>query len=156
MQSASINQAGRRKPSHGVFISASEPTIIFLTVCTKNRSPWLACDQAHLGLLQAWQEADAWMVGRYVLMPDHLHLFCAPQDAGVSLESWVHFWKGRFTRIVKNKAWRWQAQHWDTRLRRDESYAEKWEYVLQNPMRAGLVSEKGWPYCGELDELRWW
>ena len=41
-------------------------------------------------------------------------------------------------------------------LRGHESYAEKWAYVLQNPVRAGLVKNAGdWPYAGEITELHW-
>src|SRR5256885_6005252 len=31
-------------------------------------------------ILNAWKTADHWLVGRYVIMPDHIHLFCAPVD----------------------------------------------------------------------------
>ena len=38
-----------------------------------------------------------------------------------------------------------------TLLRSDESYAQKWNYVRENPVRAGLVSKAGdWPYSGEI------
>jgi hypothetical protein len=30
----------------------------------------------------------------------------------------------------------WQRHFWDTPLRRDESYNQKWHYVVENPMRA--------------------
>jgi len=33
----------------------------------------------------------------------------------------------------------WQPGFNDHLLRSDENYAEKWEYVFQNPVRAGLV-----------------
>ena len=36
-------------------------------------------------------------------------------------------------------------------LRNDESYGEKWKYVRENPVRAGLVSRAdAWPYQGEF------
>ena len=36
-------------------------------------------------------------------------------------------------------------------LRGGESYAQKWDYVRANPVRAGLVSEaESWPYAGEI------
>jgi hypothetical protein len=36
-------------------------------------------------------------------------------------------------------------------LRSDESYAEKWNYVRDNPVRAGLVkSADNWRYQGEI------
>lgn len=50
----------------------------------------------------------------------------------------------------------WQADFWDTQLRRHESYATKWNYVRNNPGRAGLsVRPEDWPYQGELNLLRW-
>ena len=37
------------------------------------------------------------------------------------------------------------------RSRSDESYSQKWNYVRENPVRAGLVkSVEDWPYQGEI------
>jgi putative transposase len=45
---------------------------------------------------------------------------------------------------------------WDTQLRRQAHYNEKWEFVRENPVRAGLVHDPDdWPYQGELNHL-WW
>jgi hypothetical protein len=45
----------------------------------------------------------------------------------------------------------WQPSFFDHILRNDESYSEKWEYVCQNPVRAGLVKEPDdWQYQGEV------
>src|SRR5437016_11955812 len=42
---------------------------------------------------------------------------------------------------------RWQRNFFDHRLRHDESLAEKFAYICQNPIRAGLISgEQNWPY----------
>ena len=39
----------------------------------------------------------------------------------------------------------------DDVLRNDESYGQKWEYVRENPVRAGLVARADeWPYEGEF------
>jgi len=44
----------------------------------------------------------------------------------------------------------------DTQLRRGESYDAKWDYVVANPVRAGLVSKsEDWPYQGEMNVLTW-
>ncbi len=72
----------RRHPAHGVLACAHAPTIVFVTACTRNRQPWLANAAVHALLRAVWTEADAWLVGRYALMPDHLHLFCAPNEEG--------------------------------------------------------------------------
>jgi hypothetical protein len=41
----------------------------------------------------------------------------------------------------------WQRNFFDHRLRHDESLAEKFAYICQNPVRAGLIrNARGWPY----------
>ena len=43
------------------------------------------------------------------------------------------------------------APFFDHVLRSDESYSEKWNYVRNNPVRAGLVQNADdWPYAGEI------
>jgi REP element-mobilizing transposase RayT len=45
----------------------------------------------------------------------------------------------------------WQRRFFDHVLRNEESYAQKWEYVRENPVRAGLVANANdWPYAGEI------
>jgi len=45
----------------------------------------------------------------------------------------------------------WQPGFFDHLLRHDESYAEKWLYVRDNPVREHLVAKwDDWPYHGEI------
>ena len=91
-------------------------------------------------------------VGRYVIMPDHVHFFvCGPHD--VQLGRWVAGLKqGLGKRIQTPRASpMWQRGFFDHLLRSDESYAQKWNYVRYNPVRAGLVTNADdWPYSGEI------
>jgi putative transposase len=152
----SCNLASRKKPAHGVRIDPLHPTIVFVTVCTKDRNPWLATAENHKTLCAIWGEASVWLVGRYVLMPDHVHLFAAPGRLEIPLDHWVRYWKSQFSRTRYRIGQEWQANHWDTRLRSGESYDEKWFYVRENPVRAGLVKRfQDWPYQGELNVLHW-
>jgi len=147
---------GREHPAEGVFIFRGQATIAFLTVCARERTPQLANPVIHHALITSWREADAWLVGFYLIMPDHVHLFCAPTDDDYSVEQWTTFWKRRFKRILRSDAPRFQSHGFHHRLRRDENYSEKWDYVRANPVRAGLVSNPDdWPYQGILNELRW-
>jgi putative transposase len=146
----------RKQLARGVFEQFNEPTIVFITVCTKDRVPWLANGDVHRALVALWKEVTAWLVGRYVVMPDHLHFFASPNDPDVSLEAWMKYWKALYSMNHKQEGRGWQRGHWDTRLRRHENYEEKWEYIAQNPVRRGLVKEwKDWPYQGEVHQLRW-
>src|SRR5207247_6382093 len=147
----------RKYPTHGVKISSEGPTIVFLTACAKNRVAWLATDEVHLLLRQVWTEATAWLVGHYVIMLDHIHLFAAPGHPFVSFDNWVQYWKSQFSkRSPPAPAHRWETDHWDTRLRNAESYRTKWEYVRNNPVRHGLVERaEDWPYQGSIYDLPW-
>jgi hypothetical protein len=45
------------------------------------------------------------------------------------------------------KTWKWQEGCFDRLLRSDESLSDKWEYLRQNPVRAGLVANpEDWPF----------
>jgi putative transposase len=147
---------GREHPAEGVFIFRSQPTIVFLTICSYKHRPQLANAEVHNVLLASWREADAWLTGFYLIMPDHLHLFCAPNNEAHTIESWVTFWKRSLRRRLRTTEPLFQAHSFHHRLRRDENYSDKWEYVRLNPVRAGLVMDAdGWPYQGILNELRW-
>ena len=93
-QSTSL-QASRKTPAHHPILSVNNRSpIVFLTVCSYNRLPIFNKPDVHDLLKLSWHMANAWHVGRYVLMPDHIHLFCAPNSLDApSLERWVHFWK---------------------------------------------------------------
>ena len=145
----------RGHPAKGVFIFLGQATIVFVTVCARGREKNLANVAVHDALLGAWNKADRWMTGAYVIMPDHVHFFCSPKDDNFSIEQWVTFWKREFRRHLGVAAPRFQSDSFHHRLRGEESYAEKWEYVRANPVRAGLVkSPEDWPYQGVLNELR--
>jgi REP element-mobilizing transposase RayT len=119
----------------------------------------LANPLVHDLLRRVWLEADAWHVGRYVIMPDHLHLFCTPNgNQTVGLLKWQSYWRNLSTRRWPRPAEKpiWQRESWDRQMRSGESYEEKWAYVRMNPIRAGLVEDlDAWPYQGEMEVLPW-
>lgn len=48
----------------------------------------------------------------------------------------------------------WQERFFDHVMRSRESYEQKWLYVRDNPVRAGLVGNwSDWPYQGEINPL---
>jgi REP element-mobilizing transposase RayT len=142
---------------HPVVALDGQPIIVFVTACTAGRKPILTSSAASELILDAWRAADHWLVGRYVILPDHVHLFCAPHGE-VPLAYWVRFW-----RVLVSRRWPrpqdqpiWQRSFWDTQLRRGDRYEAKWEYVRNNPVRHGLVAQaRDWPYAGELNVLPW-
>jgi putative transposase len=149
----------RHHPIHQPLLEqANRAVIVFVTVCTKDRQPLLSNNLVHQAMCGAWTKADHWLVGRYVIMPDHLHLFCAPGCLPMKpITNWVRYWKALVSKIAgAAEGTFWQPDFWDTQLRRHESYSTKWDYVRNNPVRASLaVKPEDWPYQGELHILRW-
>ena len=146
----------RSHPPQGVLIFRGVPTIVFLTVFTRNRRKCLANHRVNEAFKTSWQMADSWSVGEYVVMPDHVHLFCVPHDEDFTVRAWVTYWKRQMTRLLGNDAPNLQELSFHHRLRREENYREKWDYIRANPVRAGLVKEPDeWPFFGTLNELRW-
>jgi putative transposase len=145
-----------KNPAPGVHIQAGQSNIVLLTVTTEKRGAWLANGGAHELLHQTWSEAKAWLVGDYLLMPDHLHAFVAPLDLQFSIETWISYWKREFSRKHKRDQWRFQSRGWHHRLRDGENHWAKWRYVQENPVRKGLVQNiEDWPYKGRVFDLMW-
>jgi len=86
-------------------------------------------------------------------MPEHIHLFVRGGPDFV-LGRWVGMLKQALVKARDSpKAGRqsWQEGFFDHVLRSHESYAEKWNYVQDNPVRAGLVTRaEDWRYQGEV------
>jgi putative transposase len=144
----------RHRPAHQIWTVRDGPTVVFITACTAQRTGWLATDRVHAVFLEALRSADSWKVGRYVLMPDHLHLLCAPART-ISLSRWVNYWKWLISRSHEEA--RWQDNFWDHRVRSRESFEKFDRYIRDNPVRAGLVSlSELWPYQGEIHRIVWW
>jgi len=149
----------RSLPHHAAVSQPNQSIIVFVTLCSKNRRKLFANESAHGLVVESWRRAQEWLVGRYVLMPDHLHLFCEPASFdAIELKKWVYKWRGRVSRnwpIPGDKPI-WQKDFFDRQLRAGDSYSEKWEYVRDNPVRAGLVSSSDdWLFQGEVNELEW-
>jgi putative transposase len=78
-----------------------------------------------------------------VLMPDHLHTMMSFNPVP-GMRKTVSAWKQLAARRWRIK---WQRDFFDHRLRNDREYSEKFAYVSENPVRAGLVAQaKDWPH----------
>src|SRR5207244_7971095 len=87
-----------------------------------------------------------WHIIAAVVMPDHVHLLAGPRHRDAAVGSLSAAIK-RAIRKRLRADWQWQPGCFDRLLRREESAEEKWEYIRENPVRAGLVSHwSDWPY----------
>jgi putative transposase len=131
----------------------SQP-VYFITTCTIDRKPLLANATIHDVLRNEWTQSAtryAWAIGPYIVMPDHVHFFAAPHLDGSSLSSMVGKWK-EWTAKRGGLVRLWQPGFFDHVLRNGESRAAKWDYMRENPVRAGLVKTADeWPFSGWID-----
>ena len=133
-------------------------SIYFITACTHDRRALLNNELIHAALrsfCERARERDV-LVGRYVLMPDHAHFFVTlPND--YDLSTWMKSLKNSLSKNFRENghmAPHWQKTFFDHLVRSEASYEDKWLYVRQNPVRAGLVADASeWPYQGELNRV---
>ena len=130
--------------------------MFFVTFCTARRRSVLANDPIHRALIGYGRIALDHNIAlrRYVIMPDHIHLF-VQGDPRFDLGRWIGGRK-RFVAaaVTGGRSGLWQRGFFDHLIRNSQSYSQKWEYVRDNPVRAGLVSRReDWPFQGEIVEI---
>jgi len=155
--------------------------LYFVTANTENRRTILANIRVHEAFRTFCESGlmRGVFVGKYVLMPDHLHLFVAFGDEYESalterrssgkpvaavcdrrpsgLSDWIKSLKNSLSKTLREMnvtAPHWQKGFFDHVMRSEESYSEKWLYVAENPVRKLLAMRpEDWPYQGEIYPL---
>lgn len=124
-----------------------DASLYFITICCRHRNQnTLAHPDIAKSLFDsiAYRESlIQWNVHLTLLMPDHLHAFIAfaPHQA---MTKTIADWKKYTARTFKVE---WQDGFFDHRLRNKSERDEKWNYILQNPVRANLCEQPtDWPY----------
>ena len=87
----------------------------------------------------------------YLFMPDHVHLLLDSEyDEGDVRKAIIDFKQQTGYWFSKNKpAIKWQKDFYDHVLRKEEDLEKHVYYILENPIRKGLVTDwKKYPYKG--------
>jgi putative transposase len=95
-----------------------------------------------------------------VVMPDHVHLTLPALYDGSAFFSVAEIMQGiksdsahKINRELGRIGQVWQRESFDRVLRREESIRAKVEYMVQNPVRAGLANtatEYQWRWVAEM------
>jgi REP-associated tyrosine transposase len=130
--------------------------IYFVTACTQNLRNILVTPAIRETFLRFGKEGalhGSW-IGAYLIMPNHLHVFVATDHQKIAISAWMTSLKNIISKTLRENGVappHWQKTFFDHLLRSTKSYSEKWNYVRDNPVRAGLVaSAEDWPYVGEI------
>jgi putative transposase len=123
----------------------SESRFYFLTVCTTSRKDIFTCpDYAALALDVILKYAKKLLMDVHCLcvMPDHIHLLLVPVGE-MPVDKFIGVIKGRISRLLGKticKGKIWQASFYDHILRQWEEPIDSVRYILENPVRKGLVT----------------
>src|SRR4029453_16029983 len=137
-----------RPPRIPVILPLECRVISFVTICITPRCKALANDAAWKALRDTLERLDKWNTYCVIMMPDHIHLVSAPLDRDLSVAAFLKWLKRWFNESYdERREWGWHAGGFDRLLRTSESIHEKWNYIRENPVRAGLVAQwKHWPH----------
>ena len=94
------------------------------------------------------QERGDWFLFLFLVMPDHIHLLAHfPPDKDMMAVI------ADFKRYLSTAHHiRFQRDFFDTRIRDAAHFAEKWDYIVRNPVRRGLcATPREWPYVIAYD-----
>jgi putative transposase len=143
--------AVRKRLDHRMHLRGRFGAIYFVTICCELRARNQLCDERLATELfrtaLRYHENGRWILNTLLLMPDHIHLLAGVPPEN-NLSALVRDFK-RFTARICGI--NWQRNYFDHRIRRDESLAEKADYISNNPVRAGLVkSADEWPFVLRL------
>ena len=147
-----------RKPIRLVSSTYKEPGRPFsITIGTSPRTPiftdvpfGLKCVE----LLESLRDNKGLRIYAYCLMPDHVHLLAA-MTSRASLVSTIGSWKSLCYQEHRKRAGAerfWQRSFYDRAIRDNEDLFDAALYVLNNPVRAGLVKDfHDYPLCGSME-----
>jgi len=135
-----------------------ENPMFFITACQRHWRPILHRPPLAASVLEWLAEAREhhdWLVGTYVIMPDHMHFVCRPRGATQTLSAFLGRFKSRSTRAwwgLGGHGRLWQREFFEHLLRSDEFYGQIREYIRANPVEAGLCDRpEDWSYTGDMD-----
>ena len=126
----------------------------FVTVCTLDRHKAFLeqslCLFARSELL-AYAKCHRFAIATYCLMPDHAHLLLSAKCEDAKLTKMLAAWKQRtgfaWSRRISRRLW--QKGYWDYTLRAEEEILSFARYIVENPVRAGLVRDpRDYPWTG--------
>lgn len=125
---------------------------------------WLAEPQVATVAVEAlhYRDEQVYDLVAFCVMPNHVHLVCTPlkREDGTyhALQGILHSLK-RFTarranQILERQGAFWQAESYDHVVRDADELARVVRYVINNPVKAGLVSDwEAWPWTYVRFEL---
>ncbi len=126
--------------------SPQELRTFFDTFVTAQRRSLFQVDrnvELLLDVLRSDREKGRYCLHAWVVMPDHVHLVLTPAE-DVSLEKAIQYIECGFSFRLKSVREVWQQGYTEHRIRDAEDFERHVEYIVRNPVRAGLGDDYAW------------
>ena len=97
---------------------------------------------------------EGFSVWAYCFMPDHLHLLIEGKNSSADMKTFVRSFKQKTAYWFKSTygAQLWGVNYYEHVLRNDEATRAVARYIIQNPLRKGLVEDcSNYPYSGSFE-----
>jgi putative transposase len=138
---------------------STQDTYYFITICLTKGQRGLNSNEVFNSTLHILTSAETGLcktVHAFVHMPDHIHLLIE-LNTETSLQDFVRLYKGRMSPTLRSHGLSWQKGYFDRRLRANDSVGSVLRYMLMNPYRKNLLTEKDeWPYWFCTNEAEAW
>lgn len=163
----------KRLDHRGPLSIGTTDAVYFITIAAAERGTTELSDNADaiLSAARHYQSVGKWFLHLFLVMPDHIHLLVhaptIPVGCGVPTAERSETAEVRAPQpprglaktiddfksfLSKKHGIRFQTNFFDTRIREQEHFAEKWNYICQNPVAKGLVSTtREWPHSIAFD-----
>jgi len=118
----------------------------FLTFCVEKRQPLFKSQKLVDFIRHAlFKTAEEWKLDIicFCFMPDHLHLLISGLDESSDLRGFIKNFKQKTGYAFKQNTGRklWQRSFYDHILRGEEETYDISKYILENPVRKGIVED---------------
>lgn len=122
--------------------------IFFITFCTEKRA--ILSERARDIVVETCLRGNEKLFHLYgvIVMPDHVHILLTPvvnDFETVSIARIMQAIKStsshEINKLLNRKGRVWQEESFDYALRKEERAEQKLQYMLDNPVRAGLVRQ---------------
>jgi putative transposase len=105
-------------------------------------------------ILKSTAMQEGFSVWAYCFMPDHVHLLIEGKNINANMKDFVALFKqtsGYWFKGIHGVRL-WGVNYYEHVLRNDEATRAVARYIIQNPVRKGLVDDFGsYPYSGSLE-----
>ncbi len=149
---------GRSRSNRLVNYDYSKDRPVHVTICTDNKGRLFDSEgNAKIVINELLKTAKdlRFRILCYCLMPDHLHVIVSPGGSTLPLSKFLNIFKGRTTGVFKDKENLrkiWQRSAFDHVIRTEESLKAVIEYIMNNPVRKGIVEKADdYPYSEWFD-----